>query len=323
MKKGLRLYDEVASASLTAEITQMVEKGVWTPVYRSEVTGKVIRSSLFFKEKSSQTGVFEKLKARLVASGNMQDRQLYEDVSSPTVSLSSLLLLLARGASKGMKIATCDITGAYLNASMEGTEPVFMHLAPELATAACVTVPDWNSFLRPDGSMVVRLNNALYGCIESAKLWYECLREYLISLSFTTTEADQCVFTRVRDAKVLIVLLYVDDLFLLAPDDAAIDDLISELQLRFPDVKYTRGNEQNYIGMAITYTADGNVHVSMPKYVKDLLLCYDVSGSVSSPATANLFDVREAPLLAESDCERFHSCVDKLHSCVDKLLFLA
>ena len=28
MKKGLRLYDKVSSASLTAEITQMVEKGV-------------------------------------------------------------------------------------------------------------------------------------------------------------------------------------------------------------------------------------------------------------------------------------------------------
>ena len=48
----------------------------------------IIRSQMFLKEKYLPTGAFEKLKARLVAGGNQQDKDLYDDISSPTVSTS-------------------------------------------------------------------------------------------------------------------------------------------------------------------------------------------------------------------------------------------
>lgn len=42
----------------------------------------IIRLQMFLKEKNLPTGVFEKLKARSVAGGNQQDKDLYEEISS-------------------------------------------------------------------------------------------------------------------------------------------------------------------------------------------------------------------------------------------------
>jgi hypothetical protein len=52
----------------------------------------MIRSFMFLKEKYNSEGDFDKLKSRLVAGGNMQDRSEYTEAetSSPTVSLSSV-----------------------------------------------------------------------------------------------------------------------------------------------------------------------------------------------------------------------------------------
>jgi hypothetical protein len=54
----------------------------------SEQKMRLIRCHMFLKEKYLSTGVFDKLKARLVAGGNMQDRSNYgkSDFTAPTVS---------------------------------------------------------------------------------------------------------------------------------------------------------------------------------------------------------------------------------------------
>lgn len=46
---------------------------------------KVIRSSMFLTEKFTASGEFDKLKARLVAGGDGQDKTLYDNLSSPGV----------------------------------------------------------------------------------------------------------------------------------------------------------------------------------------------------------------------------------------------
>ena len=50
----------------------------------------IIRSSLFLKEKYLPTGEFEKLKARLVALGNMQDLSLYSSAEVLSIVLQLL-----------------------------------------------------------------------------------------------------------------------------------------------------------------------------------------------------------------------------------------
>jgi hypothetical protein len=72
----------------TKEPSQMIEKRVWGPAHVHRLSalarGRIIRSRMFLKEKYLPTGHYEKLKARLVTGGNQQDKDLYEDLSSPT-----------------------------------------------------------------------------------------------------------------------------------------------------------------------------------------------------------------------------------------------
>ncbi len=67
--------------------------------------------TLFIKENFTSTGAFEKLKARLVAGGHMQDKSIYDDVSSPTVSTAATFLIAAIAAQEHRHVATLDIWG--------------------------------------------------------------------------------------------------------------------------------------------------------------------------------------------------------------------
>jgi Reverse transcriptase (RNA-dependent DNA polymerase) len=105
------------------ELNQMLTKRVWTPVDGKKLTAEqrsqIIRSSMFLKEKYLASGEFEKLKARLVAGGDQQDKDLYDDLSAPTVSTSSAFIILSIATHEGRKTSVVDIGGAFLNAEMK------------------------------------------------------------------------------------------------------------------------------------------------------------------------------------------------------------
>ena len=60
-------------------------------------------------------GTFEKLKARLVAEGDRQDRSLYEDLSAPKVLTSSVFSIAAVAAMENRHFMVVDTGGALLN----------------------------------------------------------------------------------------------------------------------------------------------------------------------------------------------------------------
>eukprot|EP00253_Pinus_taeda_P030445 PITA_30445 len=64
-----------------------------------------------------------------------------------------------------------------------------------------------------DGS-TEKLKKALYGLKQAPQAWYERIDSYLMKLGFTRSEADPNLYFTVEDDKPLILVLYVDDLFL-------------------------------------------------------------------------------------------------------------
>lgn len=121
------------------------------------------------------TGAFDKLKARLVAGGNQQDRQLYDDLSAPTVSTSSVFSILAVAAHEGRHIAVTDIGGAFLHADMTTGVDVYMRLDRVMTDMLVSAEKKYRPYVDDKGCLVVKLDKALYGCVESAALWYEHL----------------------------------------------------------------------------------------------------------------------------------------------------
>ena len=122
VKKSLLKYGDMAKDALSQEIDQMIKKGVFEYIVFTKLNKaqrkNVIRSSVFMKEKYNTKGVFVKLKARLVAGGDQQDKSIYEDISSPTVRQESVMMVIAIAAAEDRKLVTCDVTGAFLEAMM-------------------------------------------------------------------------------------------------------------------------------------------------------------------------------------------------------------
>jgi len=171
--EALKQHGDAAKRVIQEELTQMVALQVWDYPSAKNFSGhKVLPSFIFLKEKHTPTGAFDRLKARLVAGGHRQNRDLYDSdaISAPTASLTSAMIVIALAAAEKRKVAVVDITGAFLNAQIE--RDVFVRLAP-LVSAQFVSVdPRAAVHSASDGSLVVKLKKALYGCLERAKLWF-------------------------------------------------------------------------------------------------------------------------------------------------------
>ena len=74
VNEALRTRGDAAVSVIQKEPQQMIDKKVWEPVcvkgLSMEEKHRIIRSSMFLKEKFLASGDFEKRKARLVAGGN-------------------------------------------------------------------------------------------------------------------------------------------------------------------------------------------------------------------------------------------------------------
>jgi hypothetical protein len=97
VRDALRTQGDEAKRVILKELKQMIDRKVFRPVRRSVLTEQerrsTIRSSMFLKAKYHPDGTFDKLKARLVAGGDQQDKSLYVDISSATVSTSAVFTL--------------------------------------------------------------------------------------------------------------------------------------------------------------------------------------------------------------------------------------
>lgn len=317
VRKALKEMPEAAESSIKSELSQLLRKEVMIPVKWRSLSAKqrkaAIRSFMFLKMKFQANGQFDKLKARLVANGAGQDKELYGDISSPTAATSSLMMVAAIAALEKRTVCTADITGAYLNAKMPLDGPkVHMIVEPELAKLLCELDETFKEYLRADGSVAVRLSGALYGCVESAKLWYDRIAGFLERIGFVKNEQDQCVFNHGEMEHQLSVVVYVDDLFITCTDAGKIDWLRKQLEDEFGQVTFHHGDSHGYLGMNFVYQRD-ELKVTMEPYIEDLLKLYEVKDTAPTPARESLFMVDPSePLVGKDDQDRFHSMVAKL-----------
>jgi len=315
LKKALNQHGKTALRSVYKELMQMPEKQVFSPQDWRSLTKvqirKAISSSMFLKEKFLSNGDFEKLKARLVAGGHQQDKSEYDDISSPTVATSAAFIIASLAAREARSVVCVDIAGAYLNAEMSGQE-VLMRLDRTMSAILVKIKPEYKKFLCDDGTMVVRLDKALYGCVESAKLWYEELSGTLLDLGYKRNPVDQCVFNKGVGAAQCTVCLHVDDLMITCRQDATIDTLLAGLTSKYKTLTVHRGKVHSYLGMTWDFTVARKVKVTMEGYVEDVLKLYDVKGSAATPASTKLFELRESELLSKELAIVFHSRTAKL-----------
>jgi hypothetical protein len=313
--KGLERNAPTTIEAIVGEMWQhILDKRSFHPIYWTEKPKgfKSIRSHMFLKEKFDARGLFKKMKARLVGGGNTQDRSLYESVSSPTVSISAAFIIASIAAKENRYIATADVTGAYLNAKMKAD--VYMTLDKQISTIACLIEPGWARYKNKDDTLLVKLDKALYGCIESAQLWYEELSGFLISLGFIPNPYDPCIFNKTTNNIQTTIVLYVDDLMITSTDASLIEEILNDLVIKYKTLSITKGKVHSYLGMLFDFTTAGELNISMDGFMQDVLREYEVSGNAKTPATDMLFNIQvgDKTILNVADTEKFHSRVAKL-----------
>ena len=315
LKRGMREHGQHATDAIIAEMKQLFkDKKALRPVQRSDLSKtqikKIIRSSMFLKEKFDARGKFEKLKARLVADGRQQDRSLYPNNASPTVAVESLMMCLYIAAKEKRKAAKIDITGAYLNAPMTGEE-VIMELDRVLTDILTKYLPELKPY-EDSGKILVKLDRALYGCVQSAKLWYDMLSKELESMGFVANEVDPCVYNRKVNNNQITLTIYVDDILILTDKEEDIEWVYTQLKKKFDEVKIDRGNDLSYLGMHIKID-EGIVTMSMQAFVEEALKEYgDDVRSRLTPSTSKLFDLPASEELGEKERKKFHTHVMRL-----------
>ena len=308
-------YGEKARQATLEEFIQMREKTVLGLVLFADLTpeqrSRVIHSSLFLKEKYDDAGELERIKARLVASGNEMDRALYSAGSSPTVATEAVAILLAQSAAYNEVRYFVDIGTAFLEAAMEDEE-VYMWISKALVPYLVEAMPEAANFIDEKGRVLVKLLKALYGCIQSSRLWFEHIRDILVRGGYVANDYDPCVFHKGELGDRCSAALHVDDLFITASSEKRAQELLDLLRAHLKEVKVKTGKVNTYLGMRITET-DTHLEADMDNYVRDCVEWAGVTSTAKTPADENLFEIDEtAAALDPGAAERFHTGTAKL-----------
>jgi hypothetical protein len=174
--------------------------------------------------------------------------------------------------------------------------------------------PSYKRFLRHDGTLDVKLDRALYGCIESAYQWGEHIKGTLLDAHFIQNPHEVCCYNRLYGNVQITVVIHVDDLLITCISQEYIDDLIAILTKKYKDIQAVSGKEIGYLGLLFNFNVPGEVSINAPGFVRDLLSSCRKPGFAVTPATDNLFVMRKdvLPALSEEDKIYFHSHVAKL-----------
>ena len=318
VRAAMRDRGEAARPVIMSELQQMVDKNVWHAVKTSTLSSSerrgIIRSSMFLKDKYSASGEFDRFKARLVAGGDGQDKELYDNLSSPTAATASVFSIAAIAASEGRIVEVVDIGGAFLNADMAPTGVlVRMRLDRVMTSMLLMIDASYAPFVEENGSMVVQLDKALYGCVEAAALWYDDLRAKLLADGFEANPYDVCVFNKTcSDGSQITIVLHVDDLMVTCIHQDNLDAFGSYLRSVYAETRTIRGTTIDYIGMTFYFSVRGEVSLTMQNCINDILSGCGVTTGRATPAASVLFDVRSATKLGVAESKWFHTYVAKM-----------
>jgi hypothetical protein len=126
---------------------------------------------------------------------------------------------------------------------------------------------------------VCKLKEALYGLKQAPRAWYGRIDNFLMSLGFTKSKADSNLYYKVVDGGPVILLLYVDDLFL-TRDEKLITESKRKLATEF-DMKYL-GMMHYFLGLEV-WQRPSEIFLNQGKYIVEILKRFKMMDCKSMP----------------------------------------
>ena len=334
VQRALKLFPEKTTSAIESEVKSLLAKKTFSGVHSHALSAtqrsKILRSNMNVVEKylptlnSAGHREIEKVKARLCVDGRAQVRGDYlpEEIESPTANIASIFTVAQIAAAENRFVMVGDVGTAYLNADMPMDKPdKILHMSIEKSVAAEIIKQDkaFAPYQRRDGGLLVRLNKALYGCIESAKLWYKEIAGTLKFNGFTANPRDICIFNKMVRGKQFTIVVYVDDLMMTCVDKAAVLEMEKTLLKTYGQFRTSHERILSYLGCTWDFTEPSFVKVSQIGMIQDMISTREkyhedrgskLTGHPLTPGAPHLFDrTSDCALLSGEDAKIFHTAV--------------
>lgn len=197
-----------------ADLRSIEKNEVWNLV-DLPIGVKPIGLRWIFKIKRNSDGTVNKYKARLVVKGYVQEYGVdFDEVFAPVARLETIRLLVSIAATSGWEVHHLDVRTAFLHG--------------ELKETVYVTQPEGFE-VKGSESKVYKLNKALYGLRQAPRAFNNKLNHILLELGFQKCSKEPSVYIRVVNNFLLIVAVYVDDLFVTGANKKAIEVFKEEM----------------------------------------------------------------------------------------------
>ena len=222
-----------------AEYEQLLRLGVYEETAH---TGEHLLSTKgVFAIKRDKDGNVRKLKYRSVVRGFLQIKgKDYDDVFAPVAASPSTRLILSIASMLGLFVRQFDVSGAFLNATMDHR----------------VLIKPPALFPMKNPKNVLLLRKAQYGCKQSARLWYLTIKKRLESAGLRPCSSDPCVFFRRTNGKLAIVSIHVDDGIVCADTRKEVMSITRHLNKKFATKS---GPVSVFLGMQVSMSTGESI----------------------------------------------------------------
>eukprot|EP00253_Pinus_taeda_P025522 PITA_25522 len=248
--------DEHWVKAMDEELKQIEKNNTWELVPRPK-DKNVIGTKWVFKNKLNENGEVIRNKARLVCKGYAEQEGIdFEETFSPVARLEAIRMFLALSSFQNFKVFQMDLKSAFLNGDLE--EEVY------------IEQPD-GFILGNDPNIVCRLKKALYGLKQAPRAWYYRLDKYLHQQGFSKGSADSNLYIKVENDKLLILVVYVDDIIFGSNEEEMSQNFALIMQKEFE--MSLLGELTYFLGLQIQQK-EGGIFLSQTKYLKQILKKY-------------------------------------------------
>jgi hypothetical protein len=164
-----------------------------------------------------------------------------------------ILTLLSLGLEANLHLSVWDVKGAFLKTPTIPGADIYVRLHRGLTAQVILLRPEWKKSVRRDGSMMVRCKKAWYGLAASSALWNRELTGTLVKdCGFTQHKMVPCLFYRLVEGVRHMILLHVDDMGVLMPENSPEYIRVKGiLEAKYDNMRVQEGDKVTYIGYEI------------------------------------------------------------------------
>ena len=294
---------EEAIEAISSEIKTLLDAKVGHYVKIKDIPKDLRRNILpsftFIKYKVHADGSFDRVKARHVAGGHLQTDldDMYTDISSTTVNITSVMLLLNIYTLTAGKLVTYDIKGAFLNAPWDKKDPkTYIRIDKHMTKVWTMIDKSAKQYLTGDGELIVELDKYIYGLKQSPLMWQMHLLNTLKRLGFTRLINDDCLYIYKRNNHFTLIAIHVDDILQMSTSMDLIQLLHDGLAETYHGLVYNK-EPKSYLGMNLTTQSDNkSIEIDMTASINKLIDKHlpKPYKLYNSPGGSDLFDAKDS-----------------------------